>query len=307
MPEASRCPVCGGAGRPLARCRDLEYFTSDAEYVYALCERCPVVFLVDPPVDRLGEIYPSTYYSYSADHPASFAFRLKESLDLALFRRVLNGIEGERLNVLDVGGGTGRLLTLARRASPRVAETHEVDFADSARPAAESAGHVFHPSTIEDLQIEQRFHLVLLLNLLEHVADPRAVFHKVRSLLAPGGVLLLKTPSFDCLDFRLFRKRNWGGFHCPRHFVLFTPRSLRALAEECGLACERVRHTQGAPQWTASILGELYRAGWIRLGPQRPQHLHPLYGPLLALTAALDLVRLPFAPTAQMIGLFRRR
>ena len=110
----------------------------------------------------------------------------------------------------------------------------------------------------------------------------------------------------DTLDCRLFQAHNWGGFHCPRHWVLFNQRGLRDLARRCGLECVWARYTQGAPQWTNSILGWLADRGMLAVTRARPMHLHPLHAPLLAFTAAFDFARLPFMPTAQMFLLFQR-
>ena len=211
------CPVCGTEGATFyAAARDLEYFTSERTYLYYTCRACSCVFLNHPPVDRLAEIYPPDYYSFSTHERPSFIERIKRWLDARLFRKVLAELPGGAISVLDVGGGSGWLLSVVRSVSPRVTTSHEVDLEEQARAPAEAAGHVFHRIRIEEFTSDLRFHLILMLNLVEHVADPAMVLTKAASLLAPGGRLIVKTPNTDTLDCRLFRHRNWGGFHCPR-------------------------------------------------------------------------------------------
>jgi SAM-dependent methyltransferase len=231
---------------------------------------------------------------------------VKRALDGRLFRRVMRELPGEHLRVLDVGGGSGWLLDVVREQDRRVVETHEVDLDESARHAAEMAGHVFHCTPIESFAADGRFDLVLLLNLIEHVADPASVLRRVADLLSPSGMLLIKTPNTDTLDRRLFQNHNWGGFHCPRHWVLFTMPALVQLAGHCGFELVWARYTQGAPQWANSILGWLADRRLVRVSVERPMHTHPLLSPLLALAAAFDLLRLPFAPTAQMFVLLKK-
>lgn len=301
------CPVCSSADtRFLTRAWDSEYCTTRELFEYARCAACEVIFLDQPPIDRLAQIYPKNYYSLAGGGTDSLAKRVKNWLDGRLFRRILARTPGDRLAVLDVGGGSGWLLTLIRQQNPRVAETHEVDLDEAARAPAEAAGHTFHCTRVEEFHCDRQFDLILLLNIIEHVADPGLVLRTLASRLAPGGFMLVKTPNIDTLDRRLFQHRNWGGFHCPRHWVLFNQRSFLDLARRCGLACESVRYTQGAPQWTNSILGCLSAAGWVSVTAERPMHTHPLHGPLLALTAMFDFVRLPFMKTAQMFVLLRR-
>jgi SAM-dependent methyltransferase len=301
------CPACGGADTTFfARARDVEYHTSDEAFEYRRCRGCEAVFLPSPPTDRLAEIYPPSYYSLRSGGRMTFALRMKQRLDARLFRTILSEIPGERLTVLDAGGGTGWILTVIREADRRVRETHEVDLDESARSEAEAAGHFFHRGRIEDFDSDQRFDLIVLLNLIEHVADPGAVLRSMAGLLSDDGRLLIKTPNTDTLDLRLFRHRNWGGFHAPRHWVLFNRRNLLALAEQSGLACVWTRYTQGAPQWTNSLLAWLAGRGLVEVSAARPMHTHPLHAPLLAATAAFDFLRRPFMPTAQMFVLLKR-
>ncbi len=306
-PAPMPCPVCRGEGaRLFARARDVEYCTGTQVYRYFRCRQCRAVYLDRPPVDRLHEIYPPNYYSYARDQRKPILEAVKRRLDSRLLARVLRGIPGERLSVLDVGGGWGWLLSLVREVSPRVAETHEVDIDESARAEAEAAGHHFHCTPIEEFRAARPFDLILLLNLIEHVADPAAVLHAMRRLLTPGGLILLKTPNTDTLDRRLFRHRNWGGFHCPRHWVLFTREGLTRLAERCGLAVVDAKYTQGGTQWAMSILALLAERKLINISASRPMYGHPLAAPLFALGAAFDYLRLPFARTAQMFLTLKR-
>ena len=43
----------------------------------------------------------------------------------------------------------------------------------------------------------------------------------IRRLLKPGGRLLVITDNTGSPDFRLFKRRHWGGYHFPRHCNLF--------------------------------------------------------------------------------------
>jgi SAM-dependent methyltransferase len=302
------CPVCENTTVELfATASDKEYFTSTQEYRYARCPRCTAVYLDSPPADQLAEIYPPNYYSYGgiADS-TTITERIKAWLDRRMLRKLLSRVPGEKLRVLDVGGGAGWLLTTVREACDRVAETHEVDLQSEAADAAERAGHVYHRMPIEEFTSSERFDLILMMSIIEHVPDPRAVLGSMRDLLSDNGLLLVKTPNTSTVDCRWFRHRNWGGFHCPRHFVLFTAAGLAELGRECGLEVVESTYTQGAPQWALSVMSLLQDRGWIKVTAQRPAYRHPVYEPLTALFAGIDFLRARWAPTAQMEVVFRR-
>lgn len=301
MAEALRCPICASADtRFLARTRDVEYFATLDEYDYVCCERCGTVFLRDPPVDQLERIYPPTYYSSDREERGGLLARVKDALDRAFFRELLSELPGDELRVIDIGGGTGWIASAVRRSDPRVHETVVVDLNEGMREVAEARGHRFVCSTIEAVDLDQTFDVVMLLNLIEHVRDPRAVLRRLLGLLAPEGVLVIKTPNTRTLDRRLFEGTYWGGYHAPRHWILFNRENFTSLALECGYRVRSLRFTQGAPQWAASVMALLLRRGWVKLSHQRPMVHHPLFALCMVIFAGLDLLRAPFSQTAQM-------
>jgi SAM-dependent methyltransferase len=68
--------------------------------------------------------------------------------------------------------------------------------------------------------------LIIMSQILEHLRDPMAALESLRAKLSHEGLLLLETPNLGGLDYLLFRKRYWGGYHLPRHFHLFTKNAL---------------------------------------------------------------------------------
>jgi SAM-dependent methyltransferase len=147
---------------------------------------------------------------------------------------------------------------------------------------------------------------VVLLNLIEHVQDPRAVLGKVASILKPGGTVVVKTPNYDAWDARVFKDRSWAGYHCPRHWVLFTRDSFATLVKSVGLQVLHASYTQGASFWAGSVLAWLAARGLTRISAERPVFNHPLFGVTAAAFATLDFLRRPFAKTSQMFFVLQR-
>jgi SAM-dependent methyltransferase len=299
------CPACGAAGRRrhYGRYRDEEYFTSDDCFDYWACSDCQSVYLHPLPLERLPEIYPPKYYSYSPQTGAGLVQRAKRWIDARMFRRVLRHLRTPTLDVLDVGGGSGWLLDLLREIDPRVRNTQIVDLDPTAAERARATGHEFACMRIEEFSCERRFDLILLMNLIEHVESPRKVLANVARLLAPGGLALVKTPNLDALDARLFRRSYWAGLHVPRHWVLFTRESFERALVGSGLRMRNFTYTQGAPFWAASVLAAWKRRGWVDLSRSRPSFYHPAFGLLAGVFAAFDLLRAPFGRRSQMITL----
>jgi SAM-dependent methyltransferase len=295
------CPLCQGPSHFHAFASDTEYFTTPEQFEYRHCARCDVLFVTPMLADKLDLIYPKNYYSFDEGGEKNVVTRIKEWLDARLLRKILKTIPGDTIRVLDVGGGTGWLSSLVRSIDPRVVFTQIVDLDSGAQARAKSNGHSYFLGRIEDYRSDQPFDLVLMLNLIEHVAHPDRVLANTQALLSDKGRVLIKTPNFRALDAVLFRHHGWGGYHCPRHFVLFNRESLNRTLNTAGLTVERFRYTQGAPFWAGSILQMLWRRGIISASAERPYGTNPLAPILLALTAAFDFARQPFSRLSQMI------
>ena len=222
-----------------------------------------------------GNLSPN-YYSFSRLGRPGFVQRIKFALDRRLFGKTLRQLPATQLSVLDVGGGAGSQLDTVRACDARVRFTQVVDLDVRAAEVARANGHAFFCGRIEDFEADRTFDLILLLNLIEHVQSPLAVLEKLRSMLKPEGAILVKTPNYDSLDARLFRHRNWGGYHAPRHWVLFTRESFEVLARRAGLRVRSFSYTQGAPFWSTSILFMLAQWGLIRVTKERPRGLSPV-------------------------------
>ncbi|MCH2170485.1 class I SAM-dependent methyltransferase [Myxococcota bacterium] len=285
------CLACGSSDTEYwAHAWDAEYRTSDDRYQFHRCGGCGVLFIDPVPRDRLREIYPPSYYAFEAPR-GGLINRVKNWLDRRLMGEILEGLPGEELAVLDIGGGAGWQMNGLSEMDPRVRFTQVVDIDPEAEERARRNGHDYFPGTIEEFEVNRRFDLVLMLNLIEHVEDPHAVLAKVASLLSPGGRALVKTPNFESWDARVFRHANWGGYHCPRHWVLFERNNFTALAERAGLGVKSFSYTQGAPFWAISVISWLAEHGILRVTREHSAQSHPLFPVLSAGFAAMDFAR----------------
>ncbi len=307
-PESSlKCLHCGSQAISFfANTKDIEYFSSEKEYSYYHCTSCNVLFIDPVPLNLLQLIYPKNYYSFN-NQTKGFSFRIKNYLDKLFFKKLLKQIEGNSLNVLDVGGGTGWLTGLLKSIDKRITLTQVVDIDKEAESIAIKNGHQYFCGRMEDFETTAKFDLILMLNLIEHVANPTVLLQKAGQLLNKGGIIIIKTPNYKSWDARLFKNNNWGGYHCPRHWIIFDKSSAEKLISDCSLTVKEFTYTQGAPFWTVSILHYLHKKKWIKASPEKPLIYHPLFGIISIITAAFDFIRKPFAPLSQMFFIITKK
>jgi SAM-dependent methyltransferase len=154
--------------------------------------------------------------------------------------------------VLDVGCGRGQLLSILHRAGFR-----RLSGIDPLLPADVEVlpGLVVQRLTLDALQ--GQFDLIMLHHVFEHLENGPGTLSSCRRLLQPGGKILLRIPTAECVAWERYRE-NWAQLDAPRHLFLHTRASLAIVARQAGLNVQRCWCDASAFQFWAS---ELYRAG----------------------------------------------
>lgn len=133
--------------------------------------------------------------------------------------------------LLEVGSATGFFLDEARRFG------WEVMGIEPSRWAADYARCNFNldiiVKSIEDATPPKGyFDAVVMLDVLEHLTDPKAVLKKIRRLLKDDGILYITTPDIESITSRIFRNRWWGIKR--HHLYFFSRKTLKALLDKTG-------------------------------------------------------------------------
>ena len=114
--------------------------------------------------------------------------------DDELFRkRLLERIDATSI-CLDYGAGRGNVTQMNFRGHAAVVAGIDPERAVFDNPFLDEAA-VFDVTTNVIPHPDIRFDVVFADNVMEHVADPAAVFGEIRRVLKPGGRLLAKTPN----------------------------------------------------------------------------------------------------------------
>ena len=86
----------------------------------------------------------------------------------------------------------------------------------------------------------ERFQVVVLSHVLEHLVDPRGIIRQLAGLLTEGGHLVVCVPNYQCWHARL-AGRNWGWWQVPVHVNHFCESSARRFFESLGFEDIRTR------------------------------------------------------------------
>jgi 2-polyprenyl-3-methyl-5-hydroxy-6-metoxy-1,4-benzoquinol methylase len=144
--------------------------------------------------------------------------------------------EGGRL--LEIGSGKGELLRAAVEAGWQ-AEGNELSPV-GARHAEQFSGAPVHVGSIEDIALTaERYDVVLLNNVFEHLRSPSGVLQSVAAATRPGGVVFVQTLCAQSLSMWL-NPEAWAYFGTG-HLHIPTLASFTAYCERAGLTVLSVR------------------------------------------------------------------
>lgn len=241
-----RCPVCqGNVFSPISEIFDDRYGEPN-RYQLARCNGCGHTATAP----RLHESDLSTLYgtfyprkSINADDVTREAAKLKRPF--AELARWWNGTDNQGQYgvqagevMLDVGCGSGVSLLEAKALG---ATAFGIEADPNVKPIAAALGLSIHFGSLQDVPFpEQRFDLIVMNQVIEHLPDPDLALQTLSGRLTPNGRMLLVFPNTASLWRHLFGSR-WINWHIPYHLHHFDRNSFARMVQRCGLEILRSR------------------------------------------------------------------
>lgn len=226
--------------RPCPLCRNTTYQALRHPRLAHLwrCDTCGLVSVRTLPArDQLHEIYGEAYFRNARSEEMGYDdYEADRYCITRTARRRLDTIERfapERGRLLDVGCALGFFLAAARDRGWQVEgldiSRHAVDYATGRLHIPARAGH------LEDAGFEPAsFDLVTAWDVIEHVPAPLETLAHCRSLLRPGGLLVLSTPDVGSLVAKLTGPR-WMGFKlAEEHLWYFSRHTIELALDRAG-------------------------------------------------------------------------
>jgi 2-polyprenyl-3-methyl-5-hydroxy-6-metoxy-1,4-benzoquinol methylase len=241
--DPETCPVCDSPRvQPLFQMVDRFFQVVDDSFLLYRCESCGLSFLSESQFEgRLGTFYPPGYWWNEAGRYSSLVARYRETLircDQLRFVISFSAKPNQRL--LDIGCGGGAFVKLA---CSKGFDAYGMETAEEALQLADrtTVGRILMTSEEELIRQGEKFDIITLFHVLEHLPDPVRYLRSLRGLLRDSGQLIVQVPNSSSLQARLLGKR-WYGLDCPRHLRNFDTHALLYLLGKTGYRVKVVRH-----------------------------------------------------------------
>ncbi|HWB51569.1 MAG TPA: class I SAM-dependent methyltransferase [Stellaceae bacterium] len=176
-------------------------------------------------------------YDWGNDEPAEVA-------------GILHTMMPSNARVLDVGCGTGAVTLIANRGKNN--ELWGIEPEPERARLAGVRGIRVTCGTLDRAFVEGHppFDVVMLADVLEHVAAPGELLERAASAVKPDGLVLLSVPNAAHWTMRLhllYGRFDYAetGIRDATHLRWFTEKTIRALCRHCGLEVVAMRHSAG--------------------------------------------------------------
>ncbi|MGD8752929.1 MAG: class I SAM-dependent methyltransferase [Anaerolineales bacterium] len=205
-----------------------EEYKLERDATLVRCLNCGLVY-VNPRIAEIPGISPydeaseKKYFELTREDRSNVYYNLITELPGLLGRKPLS--------LLDYGCGDGLFLEIARQAS---IDAVGIEVSDSLIEAvSKKLGEDAIFDGRSDEIPKESFDVVTIINVLEHLREPRQTLEKAFSALRPGGILLVHVPNWGGWPARIYGAK-WHQIAPHVHLHYYTSRTLGEMIRKSG-------------------------------------------------------------------------
>jgi len=227
LKEKPNCPICEGNSKIIDNVHTINENASDILNLRE-CLSCGH-WWIDPMPDQE---YLIKLYQKGSEYVVSKGYKGSDELEKVKFEEFYEEIikyfkdknPGE-LNYLEVGCGSGYLLNYF---------SEKLNICRGIEPGEwKPEGNIVN--SIDELNEDIKFDIIIVKDVLEHVEDPVGMLKKIKSLSNDNAIINLSFPNKDCLIAKLFIGK-WPMVRPIGHLHYFSKKSIKKMFDKSGWA-----------------------------------------------------------------------
>ena len=156
--------------------------------------------------------------------------------------------------LLDVGCNEGRGLNIYKQ-NGFIAEGLELN--EQAADEARKKGFRVFTDSLENIQSEQKYDVVVLSHVLEHSLEPKEMLSNIARVLKTGGQAWISCPNIESWQRDIFG-RYWINWHVPFHISFFSAAALKKLLNDSGFEVTKIKYVTPSLWVAQSVIASLF-------------------------------------------------
>ena len=238
-------------------CKD--YTVSGDSFELVINKEYEMLVTAPVPTD-LEKYYKSTAYISHTDSKKTFfdkGYQILKNYTLQQKLSLLNSFKTSAKSVLDVGAGTGDFLSVCKKNDW---VTFGVEPSLVARDVAKKKG-IFLKAGLSEFK-NQKFDVISLWHVLEHVEHLKDTIKTLQGLLKPGGRIVVAVPNYKSYDAQFYNE-YWAAYDVPRHLWHFSQTAIHKLFSEVEMTVSQTLPMR-FDSYYVSLLSEKYKKGKLK-------------------------------------------
>ena len=239
---------------PLLNCKDN---TVSGKYFEVMMHQEYEMLVTSPVPKNLENYYKSETYISHTDSKKTFFDKIYQGVKNHTLKQkliLLNSFKSGSKSVLDFGAGTGDFLKICKNNNWQVLG---IEPSAEARENAVKKG-IYLKENLLDIT-NQKFDVITLWHVLEHVENLKSTIKVLKSLLQPEGRIVVAVPNYKSYD-AAFYKEHWAAYDVPRHLWHFSQKAIHKLFLEAEMIVEETLPMK-FDSYYVSLLSEKYKTG----------------------------------------------
>jgi len=255
----SPCPICNKEDVGFL-IHSKDYSLTQDDFQIVQCAHCNLKYTDPfPNKEEIGPYYNFPAYISHTDDKTGLINKLYHKVRSHTLSQKTNWVQslftGYKGQLLEVGAGTGAFANAMTKKGWTVTALEP----DAASRERALANYQINIAPIENLYTlsENKFDVITLWHVLEHVHYLNDYIFTFYKLLKPNGRLIIAVPNYTSYDAQ-FYKKYWAAYDVPRHLYHFSPTAMEYLSKKYKMYIVAMR-----PMWFdsfyVSLLSERYK------------------------------------------------
>lgn len=273
------CIVCGGIQKHVFEYKNFHYYK---------CGNCGLVSTYPLPTKSMikqhyADKFKTGNYKVLREYSKYYLEIYKQLANILGERLALNNKIFRGLKILDIGCFTGEFLEVL---AEKGADVYGVELQSDAVAIARKKlpNRIFEVDLNSEEPPKDKFDVITLLGLIEHVHNPVELLKKTAKSLKKGGMIMIQTPDSSSFLAKTMKK-YWPPYAPVEHIHLFSRKALEKLLTDLGFSDIKFKsHVKKLP------IGYVYSM-LQSFGPEFRAIIKPFYS---ILPEKLTYISLPF-------------